>query len=524
MDQVIGQGQCPKCGNTTHSVNRFECQRCPPTIAKQDKSFTGQCPKCGRAVHHCMDFLCSACNTPSLDQNDLEELFDDNSPETPQEFIVPQYEKDQGFSEEFRKAFKKFMQPGCQYKYHPSDGSEPYLFINRYDGWDFDSSYGFIRALSNIGGICPINLMDIDKIIRGSAAKPASEFVDETCEMTATDQPKLKSEYNTELPLTPPAVFAMEQAKAEVRRHNHCFISTGHVLLGLFTDGIGIASEILQKYGIEICKVRHTFEKLYGNDGNIPDPAPPCIPLQFALQAAESYAKEDGSSYIGSEHLLLGILHPDFSVGAAIRVLKTSGINVDKLRDFARSYPTSVQKENEVPLKKTEISCQKDDTPTTYNTELPWTPGALQAMEWAKEEAQHLSHTQLTAGHILLALIRSFWSAAKLLYGFGVEYDKAQRILGGIACPLRGLTPDTFPIEGNIKLLIKRFEAEAKKRGDTVITTKHLLFVILSNEGCYSAGRVLNRLGVNIAKLIEALEQKMSPVKSTWCNCKCRDF
>lgn len=122
-------------------------------------------------------------------------------------------------------------------------------------------------------------------------------------------------------------------AKEEARRFNHDYIGTEHLLLGLVREGEGVAAAVLQKLGVDLETIRIEVEKLV-------QPGPPTqvlgdIPFtprsKKALELSAQEARALGHNYIGTEHLLLGLVKE--GDGMAYRVLLNLGLDLGKLRN-----------------------------------------------------------------------------------------------------------------------------------------------------------------------------------------------
>ena len=130
---------------------------------------------------------------------------------------------------------------------------------------------------------------------------------------------------------TPRAQQALVLARKEADRFNHNFVGTEHVLLGLIRVE-GVAVNVLQKFGLNLETVRIEVEKLIGTGpdqkmiGNIP--YTPRVKKVLSLAANE--AKGLNHTYVGTEHILLGLLRE--GDGVAARVLKNLGVDVERAR------------------------------------------------------------------------------------------------------------------------------------------------------------------------------------------------
>jgi ATP-dependent Clp protease ATP-binding subunit ClpC len=122
-------------------------------------------------------------------------------------------------------------------------------------------------------------------------------------------------------------------ARKEADRFNHNYVGTEHLLLGLIKLGQGVAVNVLQKLGLDLETVRIEVEKQVGSgpdtkmSGNIP--YTPRVKKVLALAGKE--AKALNHSYVGTEHILLGLLRE--GDGVAARVLKTLEVDIERTRN-----------------------------------------------------------------------------------------------------------------------------------------------------------------------------------------------
>ncbi len=122
-------------------------------------------------------------------------------------------------------------------------------------------------------------------------------------------------------------------AKEEARRFNHDYIGTEHLLLGLIREGEGVASAVLQKLGVDLESIRIEVEKLVqpGPQTQVVGDIPFTPRSKKALELAAEEARALGHNYIGTEHLLLGLVKE--GEGMAYRVLLNLGLDLGKLRN-----------------------------------------------------------------------------------------------------------------------------------------------------------------------------------------------
>ncbi|NLT71590.1 MAG: ATP-dependent Clp protease ATP-binding subunit, partial [Verrucomicrobiaceae bacterium] len=132
---------------------------------------------------------------------------------------------------------------------------------------------------------------------------------------------------------TPRAQQVLALARKEADRFNHNYVGTEHLLLGLIKLGQGVAVNVLQKMSLDLETVRLEVEKQVGNGpetkmvGNIP--YTPRVKKVLALAGKE--AKALNHSYVGTEHILLGLLRE--GDGVAARVLKNLEVDIERTRN-----------------------------------------------------------------------------------------------------------------------------------------------------------------------------------------------
>jgi len=122
-------------------------------------------------------------------------------------------------------------------------------------------------------------------------------------------------------------------AKEEARRFNHDYIGTEHILLGLIREGEGVAAAVLQKMGVSLENIRLEIEKLVqpGPTTQIIGDIPFTPRAKKALELAAEEARSLGHNYIGTEHLLLGLIRE--GEGIASQVLLNLGMDLNTVRN-----------------------------------------------------------------------------------------------------------------------------------------------------------------------------------------------
>src|SRR5476651_322562 len=131
---------------------------------------------------------------------------------------------------------------------------------------------------------------------------------------------------------TPRAQQVLALARKEADRFHHNYVGTEHLLLGLIKLGQGVAVSVLQKMGLDLETVRGAVEKQVGTgaDGNVQGGIPYTPRVKKVLALAGREAKQLNHSYVGTEHLLLGLLRE--GEGVAARVLKSRDVDIERVR------------------------------------------------------------------------------------------------------------------------------------------------------------------------------------------------
>jgi ATP-dependent Clp protease ATP-binding subunit ClpC len=132
---------------------------------------------------------------------------------------------------------------------------------------------------------------------------------------------------------TPRAQQVLALARKEADRFHHNYVGTEHILLGLIKLGQGVAVSVLQKMGLDLETVRAAVEKQVGTgqETKTPGSIPYTPRVKKVLALAGKEAKTLNHSYVGTEHILLGLLRE--GEGVAARVLKSLEIDIERTRN-----------------------------------------------------------------------------------------------------------------------------------------------------------------------------------------------
>jgi hypothetical protein len=188
---------------------------------------------------------------------------------------------------------------------------------------------------------------------------------------------------------TPRAQRALALARREADRFNHNFVSTEHLLLGIIRLNEGVAVNVLLRMGLNLETVRVEVEKQVGTGprekvaGNVP--YTPRVKKVLALAARAS--KSLGHTYVGTEHILLGLLGE--GDGVACRILTNLNVAIEQTRqeilkeldpDFSSAAEDMTMKSNAEPpgnasqsvdiTKRYDLYCRDHDREVVYRNAL----------------------------------------------------------------------------------------------------------------------------------------------------------
>jgi ATP-dependent Clp protease ATP-binding subunit ClpC len=125
----------------------------------------------------------------------------------------------------------------------------------------------------------------------------------------------------------------LQMAREEAARLHHEYVGTEHILLGLIREGEGVAAAVLTNLNVDLDEIQQRIEETV-KKGKAPAPEGPDLPYtsraKKVLELAMSEARELNHSYVGTEHLLLGLLREE--KGIAAQVLTDAGVSLEQAR------------------------------------------------------------------------------------------------------------------------------------------------------------------------------------------------
>jgi ATP-dependent Clp protease ATP-binding subunit ClpA len=298
---------------------------------------------------------------------------------------------------------------------------------------------------------------------------------------------------------TEKAIRVIMLSQEESRRLGHNWVGTEQILLGLIGEGTGIAARTLKSNGANLKDARVEVEKIVGRGSGLVQVEIPFTPgAKRLVELAWQESKNLAHNYIGTEHLLLGLLRT--TDGTALKVLSNMDISTSALED-------------EVMVRLTgEVTVAMFDR---------FTDKALQAVMLAQEEARLLRHRLVGTEQILLGLIAEDTGiAAKVLKTNGANLKsiraEVEKIKGSelYSEPSNRASSTKFlateiPFTARAKRVIKLARLEADSLSDRFVDTAHLLLgIIKEHDGV--AAQALKQLSISPETLGAQLAEEIA--------------
>ncbi len=306
-------------------------------------------------------------------------------------------------------------------------------------------------------------------------------------------------------------VFSL--AQEEARRLNHDYIGTEHLLLGMIREGDGIAARVLANLGVQLREARAAIAGIVEpGKGIVSDNPGLTLRAKKVIELSMDEARRLNNHYIGTEHLLLGLVRE--GEGVAAIALEKMGVSLEQVRDQvmqvvsrSHSYEASLQQSSD-PAKPVTVPAMSTDKFEKF------TERARKAFELAHEEAARFNHNYIGTEHILLGLVKEGDGiAARVLANLGVQLPKVRSAVEFIIGRGDGLVVGDPGLTPRARKVIELAMDEARRLNNHYIGTEHLLLGLV-REGEGIAAGVLVSLGVSLEKVRQQVMQVISQSSS----------
>ena len=310
----------------------------------------------------------------------------------------------------------------------------------------------------------------------------------------------------SEITLSPEMKKVVQLAIDEARTLGHSHVGTEHLLLGIVYENDSGAARALASIGVSLDAVRQNVIATLGQPhrevgASAPMPPSPPSARRFAgpfdrfndrakrvLALAQDEAIRFNHNYIGTEHLLVGLIREE--EGVAARALAKLGVELEKAR------------------KALEFIIGRGDKATSPS-EITLSPRTKKIIELAIDESRRLGHSHVGPEHMLLGLAREGEGIASgILESLGVTMDKVRHAvietLGQMTPRPRTNVSSTTPVlagpfdllDDAAKRVLSLAEEEARQMRHNWIGTEHMMIALLRSDGV--AQRALQAIGVTL--------------------------
>lgn len=315
------------------------------------------------------------------------------------------------------------------------------------------------------------------------------------------------------------AIKVIMLAQEESRRMGHNFVGTEQILLGLSGEGTGIAAKVLRAHNVKLKDLRATVLGIIGKgSGSVSVEIPFTPNAKKLLEAAWNAARDLGHNYVGTEHLLLGLLAVDG--GVAKQVLDKHNVDLAKVKIDVLDFVQMANKQQQLasanpahaPASAPEqsqalVRSAKDQISKSNVTDL-FSESAIRSMQLAQEEARLVGSSKLELQHLLLGILAEGSSeAAKLLTSQSINLEELRlaTMPEEEVAPSESSSQD-FELSKQVYFSVEMASVAARTSGCALITPEFLLFALISYEES-RAVKGLQKVGVNIELFAEELRK-----------------
>ena len=289
--------------------------------------------------------------------------------------------------------------------------------------------------------------------------------------------------------LTDQARRAVVLAQEEARMLNHNYIGTEHILLGLIHEGECVAAKTLKSLGISLDAVRQQVEEIIGQGQQAPSGHIPFTPrAKKVLELSSREARQLGRNYIGTEHLLLGLIRE--GEGVAAQVLVRLGADLHRVRQQV----TQLLHGQDVEARHSEP--QMDDPPATGGL-----PVVAPQIDDIPEDGDRQPSGRLPRNLGTADSTDAGTGAGRRYYRVVISRDRTRWL------PAISVTAHVLPVSDPARRVVARARQEATNRSHNYVGTEHILLSLIVDHD--SAGtKALESLGISS----EAVRQQVDEI------------
>lgn len=293
---------------------------------------------------------------------------------------------------------------------------------------------------------------------------------------------------------------ALQIAEAAAVQFQHPRIGSEHILFGMLLEGGGVAARVLQRLDLDSKAVEAAIRELKQEGERFPPAggAELAPETKRLLEMSVEEARTLGHRFIGTEHLLLGMVAQDDCT--AVSLLKHFNIDLELVRqNIAHIFEESAQTERANEARQLKGITER------------FTQQARRALSWAQEKAEAVEHYSVGAEYILLGLLcENHGIAARALRDLGLEQQRVEDFIKGMGDSL-----DDNPIRKNVRLtssldILELAVDEARRMGHPYVGTEHLLLGLMRQPES-KAIDVLKHFGLTPLAVRQETKRIMQP-------------
>src|SRR5437667_541173 len=276
-------------------------------------------------------------------------------------------------------------------------------------------------------------------------------------------------------------------AQEEAARLGENYVGTEHLLLGLVRENDSVAARILDRLGVPLGRIRSDIERqVTRGHGNLGQDMQLTPRAKRVIDLAYEEARQLNNNYIGTEHLLLGLIREGDGLGA--RVLVKLGADLERTR---REIYAMQEGEEAARQAATQAGAGSADDRARY-----FGDEAMRLLQFAQEEAALRNEACVGTEHLLLGLIRAPNSAAaRALERLGVLPGHVRSRVEQQAIGSLGGSSETIPLTWHTLRVIDLAHEAARQLHNDYVGAEHLLLALL-HEGDSSAAHALREAGI----------------------------
>src|SRR2546425_4973765 len=322
------------------------------------------------------------------------------------------------------------------------------------------------------------------QVPRRSVTYPNRAVFRSTRTYRAMDQPHGDAPFND---FNDRAKRVLALAQDEAQRFNHAYIGPEHLLLGLSRESDGVAARALESLGVTLPRLRAAAESVIGRGETTVGKIDLSETAKSAIGKARYEARKLGHSYIGTEHLLLGLISGG---GIPMALLRSLAIEPDRVRDEV--IATMGEPQPELTLDHLDTDSRK-------------------VMTLARQEAIQNGHSHIGTEHLAIALRLHRTPALEKIWGQLPVDPEALRRRIEVAVPptLGGPMPTRLRATPRVGTILTMARVLAAKRKQEQISPE-IFLMALANEGDGVGAQVLASFGATAERIREIVDGQAS--------------